>query len=93
MDARTATAIFVAMCTTQVAFAADGLGPPPTFYDWTGVYVGANAGYASAKISQTVNGSSTTSSQTISGAIAGGQIGAGEALAQVKDQVRVAGPQ
>jgi outer membrane immunogenic protein len=76
MGARTATAIFVAMCTTQVGFAADGLSPPPTFYDWTGVYVGANAGYASANISQTASDSSTTSSQTISGAIAGGQIGA-----------------
>jgi outer membrane immunogenic protein len=72
MGARTATAIFVAMCTTQVAIAADVLGPPPTFYDWTGVYIGANAGYASANTS----GSSTTSTQSISGAIAGGQIGA-----------------
>jgi outer membrane immunogenic protein len=78
MRARIATAVFAAMCTTQVAIAADGVAPPPTFYDWTGVYVGANLGYASASINDTTTSGSisATSSQTMTGWIGGGQLGA-----------------
>jgi outer membrane immunogenic protein len=74
MGLRTAIAVSVVMCTTQVAISADVLVPPPLFYDWTGVYLGANAGYGTGSISDTANGATTTTS--ISGAIAGGQIGA-----------------
>src|ERR1700738_3379205 len=62
--------ILVAMCSVQVAMAG-GIEVPPNFYDWTGVYVGANSGYGSGNISDSINGS-----QAFSGAIAGGQIGA-----------------
>ena len=75
MGIRTATAVVVATCTAQVAIAADILGPPPTFYDWTGVYVGANVGYGTGGISDTPAGSTTSSTQSFSGAVAGGQIG------------------
>ena len=62
--------ILVAMCSGQVAMAG-GIEVPPNFYDWTGVYVGANAGYGTGNISDSINGT-----QAFSGAIAGGQIGA-----------------
>jgi outer membrane immunogenic protein len=77
MSVRIAIAVVVAMCTSQVAIAADIIvGPPPTFYDWSGVYVGANLGYAiSGSISDTAPGASTPTTQSISGAIAGGQLG------------------
>jgi outer membrane immunogenic protein len=70
MSVRIAAVVFFATCTGQVALAG-GIEVPPTFYDWTGVYVGANAGYASGSVSDAVNGT-----QSFSGAIAGGQIGA-----------------
>jgi opacity protein-like surface antigen len=67
MGVRTATAVFVATCTAQVAIAGNILGPPPTFYDWTG--------YGTGSIGQTASGASTSSTQDFSGMIAGGQIG------------------
>jgi outer membrane immunogenic protein len=70
MGVRIAGVVFVAMCTGQVALAG-GIEVPPNFYDWTGVYVGANGGYGSGSITDSVNGT-----QAFSGAIAGGQIGA-----------------
>jgi opacity protein-like surface antigen len=78
---RTAPAIasiFAAICSAQVAVAADFQSAPVPFYDWTGVYVGANLGYASASINDTTTsgGTSTTSSQTMTGFIGGGQVGA-----------------
>ena len=75
MGIRIAVAVVVATCTPQVAIAADILGPPPTFYDWTGVYVGANVGYGTGGISDTGSGATTSSTQSISGVTAGGQIG------------------
>ena len=75
MSVRTAAAVFMAMCTGQAAIAG-GIEVPPTFYDWTGMYVGANVGYGSGSISETVTGASTSSTQAVSGVVAGGQIGA-----------------
>jgi outer membrane immunogenic protein len=51
---------------------------PVPFFDWTGVYVGANLGYASATINDTTTsgGTSTSSSQTMAGFVGGGQLGA-----------------
>jgi len=71
MGVRSAAAVFIAMCTGQAAIAG-GIDIPPTFYDWSGVYVGANVGYASGSISETASGAT----QAISGAVVGAQIGA-----------------
>jgi hypothetical protein len=68
MGVRIAGVVFVAMCTGQVALAG-GIEVPPNFYDWTGVYVGANGGYGSGSITDSVNGT-----QAFSGAIAGGKL-------------------
>jgi outer membrane immunogenic protein len=72
------TAMFAALCSAQAALAQDSRLPPVPFYDWTGVYVGANLGYASASITDTTTsgGTSTSSSQTMTGFIGGGQLGA-----------------
>jgi outer membrane immunogenic protein len=72
------TAVVAALCSAQAAFAQDSRYPPVPFYDWTGVYVGANAGYGSATINDTITsgGASTSSSQQLSGFLGGGQIGA-----------------
>jgi outer membrane immunogenic protein len=71
-------AVVAALCSAQAAFGQDPLLAPVPFYNWTGVYVGANLGYASATISNstTSGGTTTTSSQTMTGFIGGGQLGA-----------------
>jgi outer membrane immunogenic protein len=71
-------AMFATLCSAQAALAQDSQLPPVPFYDWTGVYVGANLGYASATISNTTTSgsTSTSSSQTMTGFIGGGQLGA-----------------
>jgi outer membrane immunogenic protein len=71
-------AVVAALCTAQVALAQGSQLPPVPFYDWTGVYVGANLGYARATINDTTTsgGTSTSSSQTMTGFIGGGQLGA-----------------
>jgi outer membrane immunogenic protein len=48
----------------------------PVPYTWTGVYIGANAGYASAMFDETVSGGSGASSANIPGFVGGGQVGA-----------------
>jgi outer membrane immunogenic protein len=72
------TTILAAICAAQAALAQDSQLPPVPFYDWTGVYVGANLGYASATINDTTTSgsTSTSSSQTMTGWIGGGQLGA-----------------
>jgi outer membrane immunogenic protein len=72
------TALFAALCSAQAALAQNLQLPPVPFYDWTGVYVGANLGYASASINDTTTSGSisATSSQTMTGWIGGGQLGA-----------------
>jgi outer membrane immunogenic protein len=71
-------AMFATLCSAQAALAQDSQLPPVPFYDWTGVYLGANLGYASATISNTTtsDATSTSSSQTMTGFIGGGQLGA-----------------
>lgn len=70
-------AVFAALCSAQAALAQDSQLPPVPFYDWTGVYVGANLGYASATINDTTTsgGVSTSSSQTMTGFVGGAQLG------------------
>jgi outer membrane immunogenic protein len=77
------------MGVAQVAFAADILGPSPTFYDWAGAYVGANVGYGSGGISDSAGGASTSSTQSFSGVIAGGQIGVNLQLQNLVSGVEV----
>ncbi len=43
-------AMVAALCSAQAAFAQASQLPPVPFYDWTGVYLGANLGYVSASI-------------------------------------------
>jgi outer membrane immunogenic protein len=71
-------AVVAALCSAQAALAQGSQLPPVPFYDWTGVYLGANLGYASANINNTTTsgGTSTSSSQTMTGFIGGGQLGA-----------------
>jgi outer membrane immunogenic protein len=75
MGVRIAAAAVIAICTAQAA-GAGGIEITPTFYDWTGVYVGAHVGYGSGNIKDTVSGATTSTSQDFSGVIAGGQAGA-----------------
>jgi outer membrane immunogenic protein len=67
---RSTAAVFL-ICSAQAAIAG-GIDVPPNFYDWTGVYIGGNVGYGTGSISD----SATSSTQSFSGVIAGGQIGA-----------------
>jgi outer membrane immunogenic protein len=66
------------LAVTELAWAAD-LSPPPVApapYNWTGLYVGLNVGYASARLTETVSGGGGTASATLPGGIGGFQIGA-----------------
>jgi outer membrane immunogenic protein len=67
---RSTAAVFL-ICSGQAAIAG-GIDVPPNFYDWTGVYIGGKVGYGTGSISD----SATSSTQSFSGLIAGGQIGA-----------------
>jgi len=51
--------------------------PAPAYYDWTGLYIGLNAGYASATVTNTVSGGGLdgSGSTSIPGGIGGAQIG------------------
>src|SRR5262245_51125069 len=64
MSSRAAIVCLILMWALQRATAAEQF----RFYDWSGVYVGANAGYG------TVTG--VTSDQSFAGVILGGQVGA-----------------
>ena len=63
---------------TKLAWAADLSPPPapaPAYYDWTGLYIGLNAGYSSATVSETPSDGSGSGSAAMPGGIGGAQIG------------------
>ncbi len=71
-------AIAGVLAITKLASAADFAPPPaPLSYSWTGLYLGLNAGYASATVTNTVadGGPQGSGSVTIPGGIGGVQIG------------------
>lgn len=66
------------LAVTKPAWAADlppPPGPTPAYYDWTGLYIGLNAGYSSATMSETPSDGSGSGSATMPGGIGGAQIG------------------
>jgi len=66
---RVATAALLTIFGAQTALAQ------ARFYDWSGVYVGANAGYGSGSVTEIASSATTSSTETISGAVLGGHIG------------------
>jgi outer membrane immunogenic protein len=76
MCVRIAAAALTAVCVANGALAQDASLPTVKSYDWTGVYVGVNAAYGSATVS-------TPATETITGVLAGGQIGANYQFGQV----------
>jgi outer membrane immunogenic protein len=74
LAARAAAADLPSARTASAAYVAPA---PLPGYDWTGIYIGANAGYgfATASTTATFSGSSITSSENLSGFVGGGQLG------------------
>jgi outer membrane immunogenic protein len=71
-------AAFVALLAVSDAAAAADLSLPaaaPAAYNWTGLYIGLNLGYASANLSETVSGGGGSGSASIPGGIGGAQFG------------------
>jgi outer membrane immunogenic protein len=71
-------AIVGLLAVTDLAWGADLSTPPlaPVPYSWSGLYIGLNAGYTSAKVTETASGGGGTASSNLSGGIGGFQIGA-----------------
>jgi len=73
---KTVAVVVGVLALTELAWGADlSPPPPPSYYDWTGLYLGLNAGYASAKMSETPSDGSGSGSASIPGGIGGAQIG------------------
>jgi outer membrane immunogenic protein len=56
---------------------------PPVPYSWSGLYIGLNAGYANAKVTETVSGGGGSGSANVPGALGGFQIGANKQLGSI----------
>ena len=77
-NARAAAAVIGLLAVTTSAQAADLTPPPvaaPAAYNWSGLYIGLNAGYAAAKVTETVTGGGSGSANIPAG-LGGLQIGA-----------------
>ncbi len=69
-------AVVGVLAATELAWGADLAPPPaPAYYNWTGLYIGLNAGYASATVSESLSGATGSGSATMPGGIGGAQIG------------------
>ena len=69
-------AIVGLLAVTKLAWGADlSLPPAPAYYNWTGLYLGLNAGYASAAVSETPSDGSGSGRATVPSGIGGAQIG------------------
>ena len=78
--ARVVAAAVSLLAVTTLAWGAD-LSPPvaaPAPYNWSGLYIGLNAGYANAKVTETASGGGGSGSANVPGGIGGFQIGANE---------------
>src|SRR5580698_2320629 len=77
--ARIVSAVVGLLAVTAPARAAD-LSPPPVAapvpYSWSGLYIGLNAGYANAKVTETASGGVGSGSANVPGGLGGVQIGA-----------------
>jgi len=71
-------AVIGLLTVTEPAWSAD-LAPPPAApvpYSWSGLYIGLNAGYANAKVTETASGGGGSGSANVPGGLGGFQIGA-----------------
>jgi opacity protein-like surface antigen len=65
-------AVFLGLLAVSDAAAAADLSLPaaaPAIYNWTGLYIGLNVGYASANLSETVSGGGGSGSAGVEAAI------------------------
>ena len=77
-SARLAAALVSVLAVNTLAWGADLPPPPvaaPAAYNWSGLYIGLNAGYAAAKVTETVTGGGSGSANIPAG-LGGLQIGA-----------------
>jgi len=75
---RAVAAVVGLLAVTELAWGADLSTPPlaPVPYSWSGLYIGLNAGYTSAKVTETASGGGGTASANLPGGIGGFQFGA-----------------
>ncbi|HLN36728.1 MAG TPA: hypothetical protein VK337_03035, partial [Xanthobacteraceae bacterium] len=74
--ARLVAAVVSLLAVTEPAWSAD-LSPPPVApapYSWSGLYIGLNAGYANAKVTETASGGGGSGSANVPGGLGGFQI-------------------
>ena len=75
---RVGAAVAGLLAVNTLAWGADLTPPPvaaPAAYNWSGLYIGLNAGYAVAKLTETVSGGGGSGSANIPAGLGGFQIG------------------